>query len=437
MSGGSLLNTSRSVVSQSSFGHVFGNRTNKHTIIVASGDTIRHWTIRPWMVGVAACFLVVMSIGYLSATTYLVLRDDLVGAAVARQARMQHAYEDRIATLRSQVDRITSRQLLDQRLMENRMAELLQQQERLSSRHGHLDLLLQNTDVVQYVPARVPIPTERPDPASLTDGDQKAETDLLKPPTQKQAAGPGEPTRAALSYARAQSTDDKPANAVFEDLLLSLQTMEEQQAARIHSLSSNAYQTADAIKAILRQAGIPTELATGVGGPLVTSANPMGFETSLDVLGDALHRLDKLRDRVIRLPLGNPAPNRTISSGFGKRRDPFLNRLAHHAGIDFRMRRGEPVLSSGSGTVVRTGRNGGYGKMVEIDHGEGFTTRYAHLSRISVKVGEKIDKGDRIGASGNTGRSTGPHLHYEVRYRDRAINPKKFLHAGRKLQPLL
>ena len=423
-------------MSQGSWSRVFGGRTKQHTIILASDETIRHWTVRPWMLGLVACFLTVMAIGYLMATTYLVLRDDLVGAAMARQARIQHAYEDRIATLRAQVDRITSRQLLDQRDMENRMAELLQQQARLSSRHGHLDLLLQNTDVVQYVPARIPVPTARPGRPDTHEPERKASVEPASPAKEEASKSAPAPDM-RLAYASAKTSAGNASGAVFEDLLSSLQTMEQQQVERIHNLTSNAFQTADSIKAILRRTGIPADFETGVGGPLVSADDPMNFETSVDVLGDALHRLEKVRDTARRLPLGNPAPNHKISSGFGKRRDPFLKRWAHHAGIDFRTRYGQAVFASGAGTVISAGRKGGYGKMVEIDHGDGFTTRYAHLSRISVKVGQKVEAGKRIGASGNTGRSTGPHLHYEVRYRNRALNPQRFLDAGRKLQPLL
>ncbi len=421
---------------QSSVSQVFGQRTKQHTIILASGDNIRHWTIRPWVFGVAACFIAVMAIGYLMATTYLVLRDDLLGAAMARQARVQHAYEDRIANLRAQVDRITSRQLLDQQMMEGRMAELFEQQALLNTRHGRLDLLLQKADVVNFVPARIPIPTARPKPPEIEEPEQKAAVEADAPAFQEAAIVEEEP-HSQLAFAPVAATAGNAASEVFENLLVSLQSMEQQQVERIHNLTSNAFHTADAIHAILNRTGIPTGQKTGIGGPFVSAESPMMFETSLDVLGSALQRLEKARDRVRRMPLANPAPNHAISSRFGKRRDPFLKRIAHHAGIDFKTRYGQPVLSSGSGVVTKAGRNGGYGKMVEVDHGDGFKTRYAHLSRIHVKVGQKVDAGARLGAAGSTGRSTGPHLHYEVRFNGKALDPQRFLRAGRKLQPLL
>ena len=123
---------------------VFGRRKEPHTVIIARGNEIRHFTIRPWLAAFIGSALAAIAIGYLLATSYLVLRDDLIGATTARQARMQQAYEDRISALRAQVDRITSRQLLDQQLMETKVSELLERQTQLSQRHGRL------ADAVQF-----------------------------------------------------------------------------------------------------------------------------------------------------------------------------------------------------------------------------------------------------------------------------------------------
>nr|WP_246472886.1 M23 family metallopeptidase [Pelagibacterium limicola] len=117
--------------------------------------------------------------------------------------------------------------------------------------------------------------------------------------------------------------------------------------------------------------------------------------------------------------------------------DPFLKRTAFHAGIDFRAPTGTPILAAASGTVIHAGPNGGYGKMVDIDHGNGLVTRYAHMSSIGVHEGQVITGGERIGLAGSTGRSTGPHLHFEVRRNDTAIDPARFLAAGRALAKFL
>ena len=122
-----------------------------------------------------------------------------------------------------------------------------------------------------------------------------------------------------------------------------------------------------------------------------------------------------------------------MSSGFGMRMDPFLRSPAMHTGLDMRGDTGDPVRATANGTVTSAGPNGGYGKMVEIEHKNGLSTRYAHLSAIDVKVGQVVKIGQVIGKIGSTGRSTGPHLHYETRVDGEAVDPQKYLRAGIRL----
>ncbi len=138
---------------------VFGKRREPHTIIIARGDDVSHFTIRPWLALSLGAVLSSIAVGYLLATTYLVLRDDLIGATASRQARIQQAYEDRISALRAQVDRITSRQLLDQQLMETKVAELIDRQEQLTSRTGRLAPLLDRARDAKGK-SKVPLPIE-------------------------------------------------------------------------------------------------------------------------------------------------------------------------------------------------------------------------------------------------------------------------------------
>ena len=128
---------------------------------------------------------------------------------------------------------------------------------------------------------------------------------------------------------------------------------------------------------------------------------------------------------------GRAARHFDRTSGFGARIDPFTGRYAFHPGIDFAGPWGAPVHATAPGTVVFAGNRGGYGNMVEIDHGFGIHTRYGHLSAITVQVGAQVDKGAAIGRVGSTGRSTGPHVHYEVWYDDVVRNPSNFIEAGR------
>ena len=125
-----------------------------------------------------------------------------------------------------------------------------------------------------------------------------------------------------------------------------------------------------------------------------------------------------------------------VTSTFGPRLDPFLGRPAMHTGVDLRESYGTEVRATARGTVVSAGAAGGYGNMVEVDHGNGLATRYAHLASIRVDVGERVEKGAVVGEVGATGRATGPHLHYETRIDGEAVDPMRFLGAGQRLAAL-
>lgn len=146
-------------------------------------------------------------------------------------------------------------------------------------------------------------------------------------------------------------------------------------------------------------------------------------------LSDVIRQSQIQQAKVESTPAGWPILRRIgrIESNFGYRRDPFTYRIRHHDGIDISAPYGTPVVAVGRGTVKFAGWEGDYGKMVIIDHGNGYQTAYAHLSKISVTPGQKVEKGTVIGAIGSTGRSTGPHLHFEVRVGKQVVNPYKFL----------
>ncbi|MGJ8570792.1 MAG: peptidoglycan DD-metalloendopeptidase family protein [Hoeflea sp.] len=430
-------------MSQRQDSRVFGKKPkNSHTIIFASGESVRHITIRPWIAGLLMSVLGVMAIGYLGATSYLVLRDDLIGASMARQARMQHAYEDRIAALRSQVDRVTSRQLLDQQLMEEKVAELIARQNALSNRHGQIGPLL---DRVGVSPTQIPVPVSNPkNQASLSTASTKTSRLAALAATSTIIAPHAASNINPLAYAAASSTAEREsvgerADRIFSSVTLSLKSIEREQIEKMQDLAVDAFETASEIDDIIKSAGLPASAVddNAIGGPFVRPNDPNAFEATLDDLDQALGRLDTVRRHARKLPIGVPALGREITSRYGNRRDPFLGRLAFHGGIDFRAPTGTPIYATGSGIVVHAGRNGGYGKMVEIDHGNGITTRYAHLSSVEVREGDTLSIGVPIGKAGSTGRSTGPHLHYEVRRNGNPVDPMRFLKAAKKLKPLL
>jgi murein DD-endopeptidase MepM/ murein hydrolase activator NlpD len=147
-------------------------------------------------------------------------------------------------------------------------------------------------------------------------------------------------------------------------------------------------------------------------------------------LAAALGRMDAMERALAAIPTAMPAASMMMSSGFGYRADPFTGAAAMHAGLDFKGAIGTPILAASEGRVVLAGFNGGYGNSVEIRHANGIVTRYAHLSGLNVRKGEMVERGVRVGRMGSTGRSTGSHLHFEVRLNGQAINPRKFLEAN-------
>ncbi|WP_245964417.1 M23 family metallopeptidase [Sphingorhabdus wooponensis] len=147
-------------------------------------------------------------------------------------------------------------------------------------------------------------------------------------------------------------------------------------------------------------------------------------------LAAALGRMDAMERALAAIPTAMPAASMMMSSGFGYRADPFTGAGAMHAGLDFKGPIGTPILAAAEGKVVMAGFNGGYGNTIEIRHANGLVTRYAHLSGLNVRRGQMVDRGVQIGRMGSSGRSTGSHLHFEVRLNGQAINPRKFLEAN-------
>lgn len=200
---------------------------------------------------------------------------------------------------------------------------------------------------------------------------------------------------------------------------------------------------------IMANLSIKKEEKEGVGGPSfeevknfielneVQDENIQKIHYAIDKLKYELAQEDKnikelfnyLKKKSIRLsctPSIMPAEG-WISSPFGYRRDPFTGKRRFHEGLDISNRAGTPVIAPADGIVVFTGREGGYGNLITISHGYGISTRYGHLKKIFVKPGQKVQRGDIIGEMGSTGRSTGPHLHYEVRIYGKPVNPINYI----------
>jgi murein DD-endopeptidase MepM/ murein hydrolase activator NlpD len=167
---------------------------------------------------------------------------------------------------------------------------------------------------------------------------------------------------------------------------------------------------------------------SAMGGPLIALLpSKSSFDPRFQRLGLSLARMDALQRGLQGIPQVIPAAAKYVSSGFGYRSDPITGGPAFHAGLDFKAPIGAPVYAAARGKVAFLGQRHGYGNCLEIDHGNGLRTRYAHMSAFRTRIGQPVLAGQLIGAVGSTGRSTGPHLHFEVRVHDQPVNPRPFL----------
>ncbi|MCH8685195.1 M23 family metallopeptidase [Pedomonas mirosovicensis] len=279
--------------------------------------------------------------------------------------------------------------------------------------------------------------------------------------------GPEEPEDAAaaeeapLLAAASVSPSGEPVLPGATDVSAELQryrSFEQQQLALIRSASLAAETRIKETEAVLKRLGISTHKLvgqspvnlpqtglgrTGLGGPFVKvglgkDGKPFSgaFQAPFRSLIASWNKLDSLERASLSIPSLIPVKSYHRSSSFGYRHDPFTGGGAFHTGVDLAGTYGEPVVAAAGGVVTRAEYWGAYGKMVEIDHGRGLVTRYGHMSAIKAKPGQRVAPGTVIGQMGSTGRSTGTHLHYEVRFDDRALNPLPFLKAAADLQEI-
>ncbi len=255
------------------------------------------------------------------------------------------------------------------------------------------------------------------------------------------------------SLAAAFDADVNEHKGASADVLASFRPVEQKQiaaAAQVRSITEERYRkTAMQIS----QLGIdPSRFQPAMGGPyepvatanvqasattqpvVVSGAAPLSVQPASDpqfkALFNAWKRLDQLQQGAVSIPSQKPVQSMSLTSGYGVRSDPFRGTAAMHAGVDIPGPYGTPIYATADATVVRTERAGGYGNLVELDHGRGIVTRYGHLSAFATTPGARVKRGQLIAYMGSTGRSTGNHLHYEVRIDGRAVNPIPFLRSN-------
>ncbi len=226
------------------------------------------------------------------------------------------------------------------------------------------------------------------------------------------------------------------ANASAPEVLAPLAKIETSQLQFVTQATSAAEARFQQSQAVLKRLGIRTSRIVrqshmGMGGPEEDEDSPLAnAEPKFKALFLSWKKLDLLEKGMSAIPSFKPVKNYTYTSGYGIRYDPFNGQTAMHRGVDMSGAVGEPIYAAADGRVLRAGRMRGYGNFIEIEHGSGITTRYGHMSRLYVKRGDQVKRGEKIGGMGSTGRSTGSHLHYEVRIDNKSVNPMPFLEAS-------
>lgn len=377
---------------------------------------------------------------------YLVFRDDILDRFTLSQSETSRAQEAQIAALSAEIERLRSTKFVDQEKIERQLTDLTRIQRVIDARQNALSALThavtRNPDITGSIPALAapqlspPNPEDRlaPKPRPLSD------TFLVDPPLARSAS-----IQSRVSFPRTADSNakDEKRRRELAAAASSLTKLGAQQAQALNAIETDLDQRATRTKRAIAALGVRLPVATAaranmapVGGPFVPYAGVPedGFMRQVFRIRLAMEEQERLTRELdgvpVLLPVLGPAE---ITSGFGPRLDPFLKRLALHAGVDLRGDTGDPVRATAAGTVIAAERHRAYGLMVEIDHGNGLTTRYAHLSAISVKEGAKVPAGAIVGKIGSTGRSTAPHLHYEVRLNGDAVDPRRYLRAAKQL----
>jgi murein DD-endopeptidase MepM/ murein hydrolase activator NlpD len=356
----------------------------------------------------------------------LLMSPDITAFVNGQNAATLSGYEDRIAQLRVEVDRLHSRQYARTGDINLQLQELAQQQEVLTEQHQYVKALADKAAELGIGPVAALAPAGSAPAAS---------------------PAPGAPVPLAVRPPGDALSGDAGAEAI-EQAGHQVRLMMDESHTALAAISAAASASTDQILNSLKQVGIKPNLPAagdgsdeGVGGPLLPPQDSSDTPSMVDdanAVVAALARFKDAREAIAAAPVHMPVagPER-ISSVFGNRTDPFTGRLAFHPGIDFPWPSGTAVMSAGEGKVVFVGQINGYGNVIDIDHGGGIVTRYGHLSAFIATQGEMVKTGTPIGRVGSTGRSTGPHLHFEVRRNDTPVDPTFYLAVGKRLAHFL
>lgn len=396
-------------------------RTIPVTLVLERGGWARRWSIPAGaVVLLGAAVLAFAALGVVSLAQFITGSGPAQAAGSAAQ----------LAGLRTTIDNMTSRRMLDQNRWDAAMEELRRRQARLENRQSAVMNLLQGRTAPSHEPGSSPTPVGSA-PGSTSAVLPSGDTQLHWGPLR----GTSPRAEADVKGTIDRTVDLEAMNASLASAEVDLIDLLTRAGGRAQAQATRWSQAAVLLGLRNDRLAGPEQPKGGPLVPLAATGEFGPFETALAMARDQIAEADAWRRRLASLPLRRPlAGEPDPTSGFGPRFDPFTRALAHHAGIDFRDDWGAPVHAAAPGRVIAAEWSGAYGQMVDVAHAGGVTTRYAHLSAMSVSVGDTVPTGAIIGQVGSTGRSTGPHLHYEIRVDGEAVDPQRWLRAANVLQ---
>ena len=282
----------------------------------------------------------------------------------------------------------------------------------------------------------------------LLDADKSLSTNII--PKQIETVAEGEKAQ-EITKTPSESNDNPDISFIYSEhqkqlasLNFSVSRIEKQQQDLAEFMIDRISTKIAYVESTLKKSGIKSvqlmqlaknkpSLSMAMGGPFILYSENNDIDLSSNepfaILYAHYNRLIDLESAIQHMPIGKPAKKYYISSSYGIRKDPFKKKWARHHGVDMAGWWKTPIYATANGTVIKSGRNGAYGNFIEIDHGNGFRSRYGHLSKLKVKKGEQVTLEQEIGLMGTTGRSTSPHLHYEIWFNGKPINPQKIFKA--------
>lgn len=386
------------------------------------------------------------------ATAILIMDSIGSGNFRAQAERDQRTYETRLNAMAEERDSHAASALAAQERFNTALEQISTMQSELLASEDRRRELEKGIDVIQRT-LRSTV-TERDEARAEVAGIKaslEGETGTSRPAEAR--AAEVEATLEKLTEALAKAADDRDrissdsaeALAMADDIILEMELLEEQNERIFRQLEEAMTVSVAPLEQMFENAGMDTDRMirqvqrgyNGEGGPLEPiSLSSMGSSPSSNVeranrLLNQMDRLNLYRMAAEGAPFANPVKSAfRFTSGFGYRRDPKTGGRRMHNGTDFAAPHGTDIFATADGIVTYAGWNSGYGNYVEIQHEFGIETRYGHMSRIRVKKGQRVSRGQQIGDMGNTGRSTGTHLHYEVRVNGKPVNPMNYIEAA-------